>query len=173
MSDAVNLALLVGRVWVGLVMLAHGLNHLRALRSGPGMANWLSSLGLSHGPLQAHLLTWSELGVAPFLMSGLLTPGAYGVVASLMLIALVTNHRDKGFFITARPTEGWEYVGTLAVLAVALGALGPGEWSLDNAWDVAFPFEPGQALATAASIGVGGTIVYLATFWRPRRSGGR
>lgn len=167
MSDAVNLALLVARVWVGIVMLAHGLNHVRALRSGSGMANWLSSLGLSNGPLQAQLLTWSEVGVAPLLVLGLLTPAAYGVVASLMLVAFVTNHRDKGFFITARPTEGWEYVGTLAVLAIALGAFGPGEWSLDNAVDLSFPFEPGQALATAAAIGIGGTVAYLATFWRP------
>ena len=169
MSDAVNLALLAARVWVGAVMLAHGLNHVRALRSGPGMANWLASLGLRNGPLQAQLLTWSEVGVAPFLVFGLLTPGAYGVVASLMLVALVTNHRDKGFFITARPTEGWEYVGTLAVLALALGALGPGEWSLDDAFDVSFAFDPGQALATAAVIGIGGTAAYLATFWRPER----
>lgn len=167
MSDAVNLALLVARVWVGAVMLAHGVRHVQALRSGPGMANWLSSLGLSNGPLQAHLLTWSEVGVAPFLVVGLLTPGAYGVVVSLMLVALVTNHRDKGFFITARPTEGWEYVGTLAVLGLALGALGPGEWSLDNAFGLSFPFEPSQALAVAAIIGVGGTVAYLATFWRP------
>jgi uncharacterized membrane protein YphA (DoxX/SURF4 family) len=43
--------LLVARLWVGAVMLAHGLNHVRALRSGPGMANWLRSLGLSNGPL--------------------------------------------------------------------------------------------------------------------------
>lgn len=173
MSDAVNLALLVGRVWVGLVMLAHGLNHVRALRSGPGMANWLSSLGLSNGSLQAQLLTWSEVAVAPFLVLGLLTPGAYGAVASLMLVALVTNHRDKGFFITARPTEGWEYVGTLAVLAIALGALGPGEWSLDNSLGLEFPFEPSQALAIAAAIGIGGTAVYLATFWRPKGLPGR
>jgi putative oxidoreductase len=172
MSNAVNLALLVGRVWVGVVMAAHGLNHVRALRSGPGMANWLSSLGLYNGPLQARLLTWSEVGVAPLLVLGLLTPVAFGVVASLMLVALLTNHRDKGFFITARPTEGWEYVGTLAVLALALGALGPGEWSLDNAFDVAFPFEPSQALATAAAIGIGGTVAYLATFWRPNRVAG-
>ena len=172
MSDAVNLALLVGRVG--------GPRHVGAWPEPPSGA----AIGSRHGELaelpravarslQAHLLTWSEVGVAPFLVTGLLTPGAYGVVASLMLIALVTNHRDKGFFITARPTEGWEYVGTLAVLALALGALGPGEWSLDNAWDVAFPFEPSQALATTASIGIGGTIVYLATFWRPRRPGGR
>ena len=169
MSDAVNLALLVARVWVGGVMFAHGLNHVRALRSGPGMANWLGSLGLANGPLQAQLLTWSEVGVAPLLVLGLLTPGAYGVVASLMLVALVTNHRDKGFFITARPTEGWEYVGTLAVLSIALGALGPGEWSLDNAVDLSFPFEPSQALAVAAVVGIGGTLAYLATFWRPPR----
>jgi putative oxidoreductase len=173
MSNAENLALLVARLWVGAVMLAHGLNHVRALRSGPGMANWLRSLGLSNGPLQAQLLTWSEVGVAPFLLLGLLTPGAYGVVASLMLVALMTNHRDKGFFITARPTEGWEYVGTLAALALALGALGPGEWSLDNAFDLAFPFNPAQALATAAAIAIGGTVVYLATFWRPSRAASR
>jgi putative oxidoreductase len=171
-SDAVNLALLVARVWVGVVMGAHGVRHVQALRSGPGMANWLSSLGLSNGPLQAHLLTWSEVGVVPFLVLGLLTPAAYGVVASLMLVALVTNHRDKGFFITARPTEGWEYVGTLAVFALALGALGPGEWSLDKAFDLEFPFEPRKALAVAAVIGIGGTVAYLATFWRPARPAG-
>ena len=169
MSDAVNLALLAGRLWVAGVMLAHGVKHVRALRSGPGMANWLGSLGLSYGPLQAQLLTWSEVAVAPLLALGLLTPGAYGVVASLMLVALVTNHRDKGFFITARPTEGWEYVGTLAVVSLALGALGPGEWSLDSAFDLTFPFEPNQALAVAAVIGIGGTAAYLATFWRPAR----
>ena len=172
MSDAVNLVLLVARVWVGAVMGAHGVRHVQALRSGPGMANWLRSLGLSNGPLHAHLLTWSEVGVVPFLVLGLLTPAAYGVVASLMLVALVTNHRDKGFFITARPTEGWEYVGTLAVFALALGALGPGEWALDNAFDLGFSFEPGKALAVAAVIGIGGTVAYLATFWRPTRPAG-
>jgi putative oxidoreductase len=166
-SNAVNLALLAARVWVGVVMAAHGFKHVRALRSGPGMANWLTSLGLSHGPFQAQVLTWSEVGVAPFLLLGLLTPAAYGVVASLMLVALVTNHRDKGFFITARPTEGWEYVGTLTILAIVLGTLGPGEWSLDHVLDWSFPFEPVTAFVVAAVIGIGGTVAYLLTFWRP------
>jgi putative oxidoreductase len=168
-SNAVNLALLAARVWVGGVMAAHGVRHVRALRSGPGMANWLTSLGLSYGALQAQLLTWSEVGVAPFLVLGLLTPAAYGVVASLMLVALATNHRDKGFFVTARPTEGWEYVGTLAVLAIVLGTLGPGEWSLDHVVDWSFPFEPSTALVVAALIGIGGTVAYLVAFWRPTR----
>jgi putative oxidoreductase len=115
------------------------------------------------------LLTWSEVALAPVLVLGLLTPVAYGAAASLMLVAFVTNHRDKGFFVTARPTEGWEYVVTLAVLSIVLGALGPGEWSLDNALDLSFPFEPHKALLVAALVGLGGTALYLATFWRPPR----
>src|SRR6266480_6498949 len=138
-EDALNFALLLARVWVGIVMFAHGWRHVKALHSGPGMANWLESLGLRNGPLQAQLLTWSEVAVGPVLALGFLTPVAYGAVASLMLVALITNHRDKGFFITARPTEGWEYVGTLAVLSIALGTLGPGRWSVDCG-RYSFPF---------------------------------
>ena len=169
MSDAVNAALLAARLWVGIVLFAHGWKHVKALRSGPGMANWLESLGLRHGPLQAQLLTWSEVAVGPVLAVGLLSPAAYGVVASLMLVAYATNHRDKGFFVTARPTEGWEYVMTLAVVALVLGTLGPGEWSLDNAFDIRFAFDAGQALLVAVVVGIGGTVAYLATFWRPPR----
>lgn len=166
-EDAVNFALLLARVWIAIVMLVHGWRHVKALQSGPGMANWLGSLGLRNGPLQAQLLTWSEVAVGPVLALGLLTPFAYGAVASLMLVAFLTNHRDKGFFITARPTEGWEYVITLAVLSIALGALGPGRWSLDRALGISFPFEADRALAVVAVVGIGGTILYLLTFWRP------
>ncbi len=167
MRFAVNFATLLARAWVGAVMFAHGWRHVKALRSGPGMANWLAGLGLRSAPLQAQLLTWSEVTVGPALVAGLLTPLAYGAAASLMLVALITNHRDKGFFITARPTEGWEYVGTLAMLSIVLGAFGPGHWSLDRALGLSFPFHPATALVLAAVVGVGGTCLYLAAFWRP------
>ena len=167
MENAFNFAVLLARVWVGIVMFVHGWRHIKALQSGPGMANWLESLGLRNGPLQAQLLTWSEVAVGPVLAVGLLTPAAYGAVASLMLVALITNHHDKGFFITARPTEGWEYVGTLAVLSLVLGTVGPGRWSLDRALDLSFPFEADKALLVAAIVGIGGTLLYLGTFWRP------
>jgi putative oxidoreductase len=168
-ETAVNLALAAARVWVGVVMFAHGWRHVKALQSGPGMANWLESLGLRPGALHAQLLTWTEIGIGPLLVLGLLTPFAYGVAVSLMLVAFLTNHRDKGFFITSRPTEGWEYVVTLAVLSLSLGTLGPGRWSLDCALDLSFPFEPDKALLVAAIVGIGGTAAYLATFWRPPR----
>ena len=169
MEDALNFALLAARVWVGVVMFAHGWRHVKALQSGPGMANWLESIGLHNGALQAQLLTWSEIAVGPVLALGFLTPAAYGAVTSLMLVAFVTNHRDKSFFITARPTEGWEYVMSLAVLSIVLGTVGPGRWSLDRAFDFSFPFQPDKALLVAAVVGIGGTALYLLAFWRPPR----
>ena len=45
--------------------------------------------------------------------------------------------------------------------------MGPGEWSLDHAFDLAFPFEAGTALLIAVIVGIGGTAAFLAAFWRP------
>jgi putative oxidoreductase len=167
-ADALNIALTVARVWVGIVMFAHGWRHLASVRSGPGMANWFESLGLRNGPLQAWNVTITELVVGVGLIVGLLTPLGYGGAASILLVALATNHWKNGFFIFNKG-EGWEYVGTLAILAMALGAIGPGEWSLDDAFDLSFPFEPGTALLISAGIGILGTIAFLAMFWRPPR----
>jgi putative oxidoreductase len=164
--DAQNIALLIARVMVGVVMFAHGWRHLQSVRSGPGMANWFESLGLRNGPLQAWNVTLTELAVGPALILGFLTPLSYGGAASIALVALVTNHWKNGFFIFNKG-EGWEYVGTLGVLSIALGALSPGEWSLDDAFGFSFPFEPGTALLLSALLGIVGTAVFLAVFWRP------
>jgi putative oxidoreductase len=165
-SDAANFALLLARVWIAIMIFAHGWRHVKALRAGPGMANWFESLGLRNGPLQAWNVTITELVVGVGLVVGLLTPLGYGGAASILLVALATNHWKNGFFIFNKG-EGWEYVGTLAILAMALGTIGPGEWSLDDAigWD--FPFEPGTALLISALVGIIGTIAFLAIFWRP------
>jgi putative oxidoreductase len=165
-QDAVNLSLLIARVWIGGVFLAHGWRHFKAIRSGPGMANWFESLGLRNGPLQAMNVTYLELAAGAALVVGFLTPLAYGGAASIVLVALVTNHWKNGFW-SFLPGEGWEYTGTLTVLCIALGGLGPGKWSLDHAigWD--FPFEPGTALLISAAIGILGTAAFLAIFWRP------
>lgn len=165
-GNTVNVALTVARVWVGIVMFAHGWRHLKSVRGGPGMANWFESLGLKPGKLHAWNVTITELAVGPALVLGLLTPAAYGGTAAILLVALATNHWKNGFFINS-PGEGWEYVGTLAVLSVALGALGPGNWSLDDAFEFNFAFDAPDAAIIAAVIGIVGTAVFLAAFWRP------
>lgn len=164
--DTIDGALLVARVWVGAVMLAHGWRHLKSVRSGPGMANWFESLGLKPGKLHAWNVTLTELAVGPALVLGLLTPAAYGGTAAIVLVALVTNHRKNGFW-SNNPGEGWEYTATLAVLSLALGTLGPGSWSLDDAFGLSFPFDPSDAAGIATILGILGTVVFLLTFWRP------
>jgi putative oxidoreductase len=168
-SKWINLALLVARLWVGGVMFAHGWRHLKSVRTGPGMANWFESLGLKPGKLHAWNVTLTELAVGPALALGLLTPAAYGGAAAIVLVALVTNHWKNGFY-SNNPGEGWEYTATLTVLSGALAVLGPGKWSLDHAFSIEFPFDPRKAAIVAAVLGIGGTIAFLAAFWRPPKA---
>jgi putative oxidoreductase len=167
-SDAANFALLLARVWIAIMIFAHGWRHVKAIRSGPGMANWFESLGLKPGPFHAQMVTLTEVAIPPALALGFLTPVMYGGVAALMIVAFLTNHLRNGFFLSSAK-EGYEYVVTVAVLSIALGTLGPGKWSLDHAFDFVFPFDPGKALLITAIVGIGGAAAFLAAFWRPPR----
>ena len=167
-ANAVNLALLGLRVAAGVVMFAHGWNHLARMREGPGVSNWFESLGLHPGPAHAWLVTVTELAAGPLLVFGLLTPLGAAAVTGVAAVAWVTNHRNAGFFVFKRPTEGWEYVMVLTVLGLALGALGPGEWSLDNALGLSW-VDGWAGFATTAIAGLGGALALLALFWRPAR----
>jgi len=167
-TNAVNLALLGLRVAAGVVMFAHGWNHLSRMREGPGVSNWFASLGLRPGPAHAWLVTVTELAAGPLLVFGLLTPLGAAAVTGVAAVAWVTNHRNAGFFVFKRPTEGWEYVMVLTVLGLALGALGPGEWSLDNALGLSW-VDGWSGFAVTAIAGLGGALALLVFFWRPPR----
>ena len=167
-SDAANFAVLLARVWVGIMIFAHGWRHVKAIQSGPGMANWFESLGLKPGHFHALMVTGTEVAIPVALALGFLTPLCYGGVCALMLVAMITNHLKNGFFLSSAK-EGYEYVLTVAVLSIALGTLGPGKWSLDHAFDFEFPFDPKKALIITAIVGIGGTAAFLAAFWRPPR----
>jgi putative oxidoreductase len=165
-SDAANFALLLARVWVAIMIFAHGWRHVKAIRSGPGMANWFESLGLKPGSLHAQMVTLTEVTIPVGLALGFLTPLMYAGVCALMIVAFLTNHLKNGFFLSSAK-EGYEYVLTVAILSISLGTLGPGEWSLDHAADFAFPFDPKKALLVTAGVGIGGAVLFLAAFWRP------
>jgi putative oxidoreductase len=167
-SNAANFAVLLARVWVAIMIFAHGWRHVKAVRSGPGMANWFESLGLKPGHFHALMVTGTEVAIPIALALGFLTPLDYGGICALMLVAMITNHLKNGFFLSSAK-EGYEYVLTVAVLSIALGTLGPGKWSLDHAFDFEFPFDPKKALIITAIVGIGGTAAFLAAFWRPPR----
>ena len=166
---SVDIAAVVLRFVVGLVMLAHGWNHV--FRGGrlAGTGRWFESIGVRPGWLHARLASFTELGAGVLLWLGLLTPAAAAGVVGTMAVALVANHRRNGFFIF-RPGEGYEYVLTLVCCGVALGALGGGRASLDYA--VGLDWSGWGGLAMAAGGGLGGAALLLAFFWRPPDSRG-
>ena len=126
--EPVDITLLVLRVWAGIVMLMHGINHGRNLE---GTAQWFEKIGFSQAKLNARLSFVSEIAIGLGLIAGLLTPFAAAGMLATMVVAFWTVHRFAGFFVFHRPDEGYEYVVTLALLATALAYLGPGEYSID------------------------------------------
>lgn len=163
----VDLGALLLRVILAVVMFAHGYNHVFNGGKLPGVARWFASLGFRAPRLQAALASFTELAVAPLLVLGLLTPLAAAGVVGTMLVAFVANHRKNGFFIF-RPGEGYEYVVTLIVAALALGALGGGGWSVDEALGLADDLEGWTGLALTGGLGGGLGVAVLALFWRPQ-----
>jgi putative oxidoreductase len=163
-ADAIDLALLLLRVGVGTVMLAHGIGHIRP--SIDGTAAWFGSMGMRPATLHAWLASLTEIGAGIALFLGLLTPFAAAGVVGVMFVAWAINHRGNGFFIF-NPGEGWEYVMTLGIVGLAIGALGPGTWSLDEAFDLNDTFVGWPGLLVAAIGGIGGGTALLAACWRP------
>ena len=119
----VDLALFVLRAWVGIVMLAHGLKHLRGREK---TTEWLESIGYRNAGLQWMAMSATEVGVGILLIVGLLTSLAAAGTAAIMVVAYLTVHRPAGFWVTARQDEGWEYVATLLAACWGASARRPG-----------------------------------------------
>ena len=164
--DAINLVLLTFRSGIAAVMLAHGLNHIIGGGKIEGTAGWFGSMGMRQPKLQAWLASLTEVGAGVLLVAGLFTPFAAAGVVGVMAVAWIINHRGNGFFIF-RPGEGWEYVMTLLLCGLLLGTIGPGEWSLDEAFDINDDLSGWTGLLIAAIAGGGGSLGLLAVFWRP------
>jgi putative oxidoreductase len=165
-ATPVDLSLLVLRGSVGVVFVAHGYNHIFGGGKIAGTGRWFESLGMKPGILHAWFASLTEIGAGALLLIGFLTPLACAGVVGTMLVAWITNHLRNGFFIF-RPGEGYEYVMTLTLVAVALGGIGAGGWSVDRA--IGWFYPPGwTGLAIAALGGAVAAAGLLAVYWRPQ-----
>jgi putative oxidoreductase len=167
--DAVNLALAVLRASIGAMIIAHGWNHMFGGGGLAGTAGWFESMGLRPGRLHAVMASVVEIVAGVLLLLGLLVPFAAGAVLGVMVVAWITAHRTNGFFIFA-PGQGWEYVMVVSAVCVAIGTVGPGQWSLDNALDLSM--SGWWPLVVTVVVGLGGSLGLLAVFWRPGRTAG-
>ena len=161
MND-INLALLILRVAVGVTMAAHGYNKFKGGLAGT--ARWFDGMGMKPGRMHATMAASGEVLAGLFLAAGLLTTFSSLGFVGLMSVAAYTVHIEKGFFIL---NEGWEYVFILAVVAVSIAMIGPGEWSLDHAIGIDDDLDGYLGLAISAGGGVLGAALLLAVFYRP------
>lgn len=165
--EQVDIAVLFVRLWLGVVMIAHGINHGRTLE---GTAKWFASKGFKSAPMNARVSAASEILIGLALISGLLTtPAVVGMIAT-MFVAFWSIHRFAGFFNFHRPDEGYEYVATLAVVSAAVAVIGPGEYSLDHVLGIADDLD-GWVGAAAVAAGLVVGAGQIATFWRKREGG--
>jgi putative oxidoreductase len=165
--NQINLAMFVLRVSIGLMIVMHGYAHV--WKTGAlainGTASWFGSMGMRPPLAQAWLASITEIGSGVLLILGLLTSLAAAGVFGVMVVAFLIAHRTNGFFIY-NPGQGWEYVAMIMAMTIAIGTLGPGEWSLDNALDLAV-FSGWRGLICVLAVGGGGALALLGACWRP------
>jgi len=122
---------LILRVPIGLILAAHGSQKLFAWFGGYGLdgtAQWMATVGLQPSFIMALLAGSAEFFGGIALMLGLLTRPAAAANALTMLVALVSVHLGKGFFMD---THGIEYALALLSATSALIFIGGGRYSLD------------------------------------------
>ncbi len=122
------------RIPIGIIFVAHGAQKLFGWFGGGGLegtGQFMASLGLAPGYLMALLAGGAEFFGGLALLLGLLVRPAAALLASVMVVAILSVHIDKGFFMAS---GGYEFA--LALLAAALALLigGAGRLSVDAAW---------------------------------------
>lgn len=165
MSTELDLAMLVLRVALGAMLVAHGANKVFGAGGLDGTAGWFESIGLRPSRLHARVAAFTEIGAGALLLVGLGTTAASAAFIGLMLVATFTDHRGKGYFVFK---GGWEYTVLIAMVALVPALVGPGRWSLDYAFGVE-AFGLGWAFVALAA-GVLGAASLLAVCYRPQPS---
>ncbi len=133
-----SIALLIARLILGLGLAAHGAQKLFGSFGGPGpkgMAGFMESLNLRPPMLFGLAAGLGEFGGGLLLALGFLGGVGPGLMIVVMLTAILTVHRGKGFFAS---NNGWELPGMYIAGALAIDFAGFGIYSIDKAmgWSI-------------------------------------
>jgi putative oxidoreductase len=123
-----DLALLVSRVALGVILLAHGWQKLNEYTIA-GTAASFAQMGIPVPAVAATFATAVELVGGAALILGLLTPVFALLNVANLLGALVLVHAGNGVFVD---NGGYELVLALAAGLVVVAILGAGKLSVDG-----------------------------------------
>lgn len=130
--SAADCGLLLLRLTFGLLMAGHGAQKLFGLFGGHGLTatgQFFANLGYRPGKVFAVIGGCSEFLGGLGLALGLLTPLAAAALIGVMINAMVTVTGANGLWASE---QGVEYNVCIAVVALAVAAIGPGRLAVDR-----------------------------------------
>ncbi|WP_205346817.1 DoxX family protein [Pseudonocardia broussonetiae] len=123
-----DVALLVARVLLGVVMFAHG--YQKMIINGIGRTTeGFESLSIPLAIMSASFVTMVEFAGSALLILGALTPFVSACNLVIMGGAAFFVHAKNGIFVA---DGGWELVGVIGAGFLMLAACGPGRFSVDH-----------------------------------------
>ena len=128
----IDWGILVLRLGVGIMFVAHGLQMALGLFGGPGVkgfAKMLSGLGFVPALFWSYVACYTVLIGGLLLISGILIRPAAFLLLIFILTAGIKVHLSKGFFLS---NGGIEYTFVIAAACLAVILLGPGKFSIFN-----------------------------------------
>jgi putative oxidoreductase len=155
-----DLGLLVLRLALGALFIAHGLQHAFGLWGGPGLDGWqdtLNDMGFQHANILTYVATGGQIAAGALLILGLFTPvaaaGALAYLVTGLLAEMMAAHHDAR--LSSFLTDGHEIKVFLVCAVAALVLTGPGRYGFDagRGW-ARRPFV-GSFIALVVGIGAG------------------
>lgn len=131
MSTIKESALLLSRILLGVILIAHGWDKFQ-ITGLEGVSGYFDSLGIPAAAVAAPAVALIEIIGGALLILGLFTPIVSIIITVVMVGAALFAHLSNGIFIT---NGGWELVGAIAAGTLALAALGAGRYSMDALLD--------------------------------------
>lgn len=124
-----DVALLVARLVLGVVLVAHGWQ--KVFTNGLGAtAEGFAGMGVPLAPVSAAFVGLVELVGGVLLVAGAATALVGVLVVLDMIGAALLVHVANGVFAS---DGGWELVGVIGATALVLAAVGAGRFSVDHA----------------------------------------
>ena len=119
-----DFGLLIIRVIIGAVFVVHGYEKITSIAMVSG---FFAKLGFA--PFLAYAVAWIEFLGGLSLIIGYGTKVSAGLLAVIMLVAMVKVHGPNGFSVGK---GGYEFVLTLFAVTVGLMYTGPGMYSIGS-----------------------------------------
>lgn len=138
-ESAKDLGLLALRLTAGGLMAGHGAQKLFGVFGGPGFqgtSGWLESMGLKPGNAWAALAGGGEFSSGMLLALGFLNPIGSISLFGPMVMAWNKAHAGKPIWAV---NGGAELPLLYMAVAVAVGLISPGKYSLDEALGIEIP----------------------------------